>query len=116
VESTIDDIHGSPAFIACLNIERTVFRIARDSIILLVALVVLGGGAIGTAAVLFLDKRVLSRISSLEKSVKEITERRDFTGRTALTGDDEIASLSRSIDNMLDTLDKHIAAETCRKR
>ncbi len=115
VESTIDDIHGSPAFIACLNIERTVFRIARDSIILLVALVVLGGGAIGTAAVLFLDKRVLSRVSSLEKSVKEITERRDFTGRTALTGDDEIASLSRSIDNMLDTLDKHIAAETAAK-
>ena len=115
VESTIDDIHGSPAFVACLNIERTAFRLARDSIVLLLALVVLGGGAIGTAAVLFLDRRVLSRVSSLEKSVKEIAERKDFKRRTILQGDDEIASLSRSIDTMLDALDRHIAAESAAK-
>jgi len=114
-ESTIDDIHGSPALVAYLNLERTVYGIARNSIVLLMTLVVLGGGAIGSAAILFLDRRVLSRVSSLEKSVKEIAERKDFKKRAALQGDDEIASLSRSIDTMLDALDRHIAAESAAK-
>lgn len=115
VESTINDISGSPAFITSITIERTVFQIGRSSFILFLIIVILAGGAIGITAIRFLDKKVLSRVSLLEKTVKEITEQKDFKGRTALSGDDEISSLSTSIDRMLDVLDKHIAAETAAK-
>ncbi|HQJ18351.1 MAG TPA: CHASE4 domain-containing protein [Methanolinea sp.] len=114
-ESTINDISGSPAFITSVTIERTVFQIGRNSFILFFVIVVLAGGAIGITAVRFLDRKVLSRVSLLEKTVREITEQKDFKGRTALSGDDEISSLSTSIDRMLDALDEHVAAETAAK-
>lgn len=114
-ESTINDISGSPAFTTSITLERTVFQIGRNSFILFFVIVVLAGGAIGITAIRFLDRKVLSRVSLLEKTVREITEQKDFKGRTALSGDDEISSLSTSIDRMLDALDEHVAAETAAK-
>lgn len=114
-ESTINDISGSPAFITSVTIERTVFQIGRSSFILFLIIVILAGGATGITAIHFLDRKLLSRMSLLERTVREITEQKNFKGRTALSGDDEISSLSVSIDGMLDALEEHIAAETAAK-
>jgi sensor domain CHASE-containing protein/two-component sensor histidine kinase len=114
-ESTVNDISGSPAIVAGITIKRTVFEVARDSFILFFIIVILAGLVISITAISFLDKNVLSRVSLLEKTVKEITEHGDFKRRTKLPGDDEISSLSTSIDRMLETLDGYIAAEKAAK-
>jgi signal transduction histidine kinase len=71
--------------------------------------------AIGCISVLFviyiLDHRFLKRLSLLEKKMKEIADRQDFSARTRLSGDDELSSLSAKIDHTLDALEEHINAE-----
>ncbi len=114
-EVTISDLSGMPAFVATIPIERTAARTARENTLLILVFVILASGAVTAAAILYLDRNVLSRISALEGSVKEIAGTADFSRRTAIPGDDEIASLSRSIDGMLDALERSAAAETAAK-
>lgn len=111
VEVPLKDIHGNPVFIAGITLERSAYKVARDGIILFIIFVILTAGVTGISAIHFLDRNVLARISLLEGKVRDITENRDFRGRTGLSGDDEIASLSRSIDGMLAALDERAAAE-----
>ncbi|MEM2123802.1 MAG: CHASE4 domain-containing protein [Methanolinea sp.] len=111
VEVPFWDLHGNPAFIAGITLERNAYQIAREGIILFMIFVILTAGVTGLSAILFLDRNVLARIVKLEGRERDIAENRDFRERTGLSGDDEIASLSRSIDGMLEALEERAAAE-----
>ncbi|OPX70140.1 MAG: sensor protein KdpD [Methanoregulaceae archaeon PtaB.Bin009] len=107
----IDDIHGVPAAVFRVDSPRTTHQIAMESLLLFLYLI----AAIGCISVLFviyiLDHRFLKRLSLLEKKMKEIADRQDFSARTRLSGDDELSSLSAKIDHTLDALEEHINAE-----
>ncbi|MCQ8894049.1 MAG: ATP-binding protein [Methanolinea sp.] len=114
-ETVIRDIHGYPALLLGVTMERATFRIARDSMVFFLILVGTIGGTFVILGLLFIDRRFLRRLSHLEEKVSEITRERDFGKKTAIQGDDEIASLSRSIDTMLAALSEHIAKETAER-
>lgn len=50
---------------------------------------------------LILDRNIVSRISVMEKSLRLIAKRADLKGRVIESGNDEITSLSKSINHMI---------------
>jgi light-regulated signal transduction histidine kinase (bacteriophytochrome) len=72
---------------------------------LLVAVLLLVGGLAVLAIGVLLERTILSRLSALSKSVRNISESGDVTARTELAGQDELATLSNDINNMLASLE-----------
>jgi methyl-accepting chemotaxis protein len=54
--------------------------------------------------IVLIEKTIIQRLTLVKKQTFEIGKSKDLSKRIAVTGDDEIASLSRSINTMLDDL------------
>lgn len=107
----VDDIGGKPAAVFRVDSQRVTYRIAMESMLLFLYLIAVIGFTSVLLIIVILDKSFLSRLSYLERKLKEIAERQDFSARTRLSGDDELTSLSSGIDHTLEALEEHITAE-----
>jgi methyl-accepting chemotaxis protein len=58
----------------------------------------------GIVMIVLIEKTIIQRLTLVKKQTFEIGKSKDLSKRIAVTGDDEIASLSRSINTMLDDL------------
>lgn len=107
----VKDIYGVPAALFRVESPRVVHQIAMESLLLFLYLIA-AIGCVSVLSVLYvLDQRFLSRLSTLENKMRMIADRQDFSARTRLSGDDELASLSLGIDHTLDALEEHVTAE-----
>jgi diguanylate cyclase (GGDEF)-like protein/PAS domain S-box-containing protein len=104
--SLMDDIGGSAKLILSIVNERKIFEQGKSSLKLLywcsaiIALLLLVFSWL-------LDKLVLARLAYLNDSVKQIGESAISAGRVqALSGNDELTSLTHSINGMLERLDE----------
>jgi PAS domain S-box-containing protein len=102
---TMTDIHGQPALTIQGEIPRILYQQGRLSatqfLILFTSLYI----TLGVIAYLFLNISIFSRLKKLENHVKSVGKTSELGEKFSLAGDDELSSLSASINDMLERLD-----------
>jgi sensor domain CHASE-containing protein/HPt (histidine-containing phosphotransfer) domain-containing protein len=102
----VNDIHGKPALLCRVAIDRAIYRQGRLSTMYLVIAIVLVGIIFGTMILVLLEKSVISRVAKLSRDIKAVGARGDHANRVALGGNDELADLAGSMNSMLASLEK----------
>lgn len=102
----LKDIYGQPALILRVEQPRTIYQQGRafvNSLILPLLLVVLicGGGVCG-----LMEKMVLSRLVHLSRQISRIGAAQELSGRVSVSGQDELAKLAETINQMLESLER----------
>ncbi|MDI6739215.1 MAG: PAS domain S-box protein [Candidatus Edwardsbacteria bacterium] len=101
----VRDIYGQPAAVFKISLARDIYQQGRTSLIYWLTMLSLTGLAFGALILLILEAMVLSPLSRLHHSVEKIGQCEDLKVRISTVGHDEIASLSRAINGMLENLD-----------
>jgi PAS domain S-box-containing protein len=101
----VDDVFDKPALVLQVEQPRPINDKGRETIAYIILTTLGVGVIIASLAMFLLSKIVLSRLSSLDKSVNRITTSDDLSGRVTVVGGDELANLSKAINNMLASLD-----------
>ena len=103
--AAIHDIYGNPALVMRVDTSRDIYLQGRETVRYFAGgLAVCGIVYLGVILGL-LRSVVLSRIGALNRNVGIIAECGDFTARIAVSGEDEVADLGKSINNMLKSLE-----------
>ncbi|MEW5772570.1 MAG: CHASE4 domain-containing protein [Thermodesulfobacteriota bacterium] len=110
-EVTVYDVRNLPALVLKVARDRTTYRLALDSVNFFVALLALSGAACFGIAGLVLERTVLRRVAGLGRAVVAIRDSRDITRRMEVAGHDEISTLGREINHMLDGLEAMDSAQ-----
>ncbi|PKG33446.1 PAS domain S-box protein [Methanoregula sp.] len=102
----IRDVNGEGRLILEIKKPRTIYQQGVTTTTQYI-LIVLGAGLIlGVTSLLILDRLVLSRITSLGSQVQGISTKSLPSRRVHFEGNDEISTLAREINAMLDSLDE----------
>ncbi|MBC7247007.1 MAG: PAS domain S-box protein [Actinobacteria bacterium] len=101
----LQDIRGNPALILRVNMERTIHREGLRTFFYYMAFLAMSSLVIFAMIFLLLERTFLRRVSRLDREIAAIGDAGDPSLRVAASGKDEIASLSRSINGMLDRLE-----------
>ncbi|MBF0234688.1 MAG: EAL domain-containing protein [Desulfamplus sp.] len=96
----IRDVAGEPAAIISVRASREIFDSGVAVLHMILMAMIITGLFMGGISVFLLEKRVLKRILSLNYQVQSVTKSGNNKG-VGISGDDEIASLARSIQEML---------------
>jgi PAS domain S-box-containing protein len=116
----LKDIYGNPALYLQVIITRDIYKQSKlGERYLFISLIVVGI-IIGCLFIILLEKLVLSRLSLLSSDVKAIGKSRELSERVNMDGKDELSSLARSINGMLEALElsneeRNLAQEELRK-
>jgi two-component sensor histidine kinase/sensor domain CHASE-containing protein len=102
---SFNDIYGNDAFSIEVEMLRNIHQQGVNSINYFLVVIVLTGIVFGAGIALLLDRSHISRLKKLQNEVREIGENGDFTKRISYEGSDEVASLSSSINKMLESLE-----------
>lgn len=102
----ITDLYGKPAFIVSTTMNRDIYKQGQTSVIYFVLSLCVVGVVFGVATMVFLNRMVLSRVSSLSATVGEIGAQSDPSRRVPVTGADELTRLEESINVMLAALEQ----------
>ena len=100
----IPDVSGKSTLVLRVEAPRLIYQKGRDTISYIILSTLIVGVVIAAIAMVLLDRIVLSRLSNLDAAVKRISSGDDLSARVPVIGRDEIASLSRAINGMLDWL------------
>jgi PAS domain S-box-containing protein len=100
----LNDIYGQPALILRADIPRLIYQQGRLSQLYFVGALLIAGIVFGAAVLLLLEKSVISRLRSLNNSVRSIANSGDASARVRSEGRDEIANLGEAINRMLGSL------------
>ncbi|VVB54055.1 Methanogenesis regulatory histidine kinase FilI [uncultured archaeon] len=99
------DIFGRPALVMRVDTPRSIYQQGQSTIRYLLLYLVTAGVVIEVVMMFLLETTVLSRLTRLSFSVKDIGTQGDLTTRVNTAGDDEISSLGNSINDMLSILE-----------
>jgi PAS domain S-box-containing protein len=115
----LDDIYGKPALILKAEMPRRIYRQGQVSQLYFVGSMGITGLVFAIAVMLLLEKSVISRLSSLNTSVRSIANSGDASALVQCDGRDEIANLGEAINRMLGSVhvsqkQKQIAEERYR--
>jgi signal transduction histidine kinase len=103
----VPDVFDRPVFAWGVEAQRTIYQQGVKNVWLLLGVLALASVVVAVAVAGLLERIVLSRLSTLSKSVRRISESGDVTQRTELNGKDELAILSGDINQMLSSLEQH---------
>lgn len=104
--SVLDGVDGRPALMLSVEQPRTSFMLARQSGLYLLAAVVIGTIVLIITLIVIVDRAVLRRLERLSSDVRAVADTGDFGARIAIPGRDEVSSLGRDINGMLDALQR----------
>ncbi len=99
----LNDIYGKPALILRAEMPRVIYQQGRLSQLYFVGALLIAGIVFGGVIQLLLEKSVVSRLSSLNDSVRGIASSGDSSARIESKGSDEIANLGEAINRMLES-------------
>jgi len=115
----LTDYDGNPALLLRLDQPRTIYQEGQISLRYVGAALLAVGLLFALLSLLFLDKSVLTRIAQLSATINQIDTQHNLSAHVPVTGDDELASLARSFNNMtaqlknsLDLLEERVQART----
>ena len=104
--SLIRDVNGKPAFSIRTDSPRQIHARGQSTMRYLL-LAFLGFGLVfGVIAVLLFHKLILSRLSDLSAAVKRIADSRDLAARVPQAGSDEVSTVAREINSMMESLEE----------
>ncbi|MBF0467287.1 MAG: EAL domain-containing protein [Desulfamplus sp.] len=96
----IKDLKGEPAAVISVRASREIFASGVAVLHMILMAIIVTGLFMGGLSMFFLEKGVLKRILTLNSQVQSVTKSCINKG-VGIPGNDEIASLARSIQNML---------------
>ncbi len=102
----VRDIFEQPALVVSVVMPRDIYRRGVDMMQYNLTTIFLAGLGFAIVVLLFLERRVISRVRLIERQSGTIGTRHEAGKRVALSGRDELARLSDSINDMLDRLEK----------
>jgi PAS domain S-box-containing protein len=103
------DVYGRPAFVLKFSQNRVFYaqyRRARNFFLVAFALFALAALLIGRA---FIDRMVTSRLSRMDRFLRETESSGDLTRRVEVRGTDELSALGRAVNGMLDALNRQVS-------
>lgn len=104
--SLIKDILGRPVLVAQLEGDRAIHLYGKETQRFLFLLLFICVFAFGIANLIFLERAVLSKITSLGGDFLEIQKTGDLSHRVVVEGRDEIAHFSQGVNRTLESLEK----------
>jgi PAS domain S-box-containing protein len=102
----LNDVDGKPAGLLRMTSPRTMYQQCRVSLLQFLVLLLASAAAFTAITLFVIERLVLSRVANLSKSVAAVGEGGDLAARVEIGGNDEVADLSASINQMLDELEK----------
>jgi signal transduction histidine kinase len=104
--SIIKDVEESPILIIKASIFRDVYIQGEESISFLAISLFLVGIAFSVLILRLLSRSVISPLTRLDKEVKAISKSPLSSNRLHIKGNDEFVSLSKSVNEMVDSLEQ----------
>jgi PAS domain S-box-containing protein len=102
----LQDVDGNPAAVLRMSTPRTMYQQGRLSLVQFMVLLLAAAAAFTALTLFVIERLVLSRVAKLSKSVATVGQRGDLSARVEVKGNDELADLSASINQMLAALEK----------
>ena len=99
------DINGKKNLLLEVKVNRIFSKAAEDSQYHLILAVLLIGAIFGGITLFVLEKLVLSRLSDLNNQVSNINNSGDLSLQISISGEDELANLAETINQMLHALE-----------
>jgi PAS domain S-box len=104
--SLLNGISGKPSLILKVEIPRMIYKTYEKAIFYLILSIVIVG-IIGAILVYFnIDKNLLRRLDKITNSVMEVKKTNDLSSRIPVLGNDELADLAVSVNEMLQSLQR----------
>ncbi|MBN1604925.1 MAG: Hpt domain-containing protein [Chitinispirillaceae bacterium] len=103
----INNIVNHPGLVLKITMERIIAKRAQTTIQFLHHLFLIIGIIYCVFFTIIMEKIVTSRITKVNNDVNKISSSGNHTLRVSCDGKDELALLSRSINSMLESLEKH---------
>jgi PAS domain S-box-containing protein len=100
----IKDIDGAPVLVLRADMPRGIYQQGQTSLLYFISLLVVVSLLFVVVVVVLLERFVLSRLSRLNASVRDIGTREDLSAQVAVRGRDEVSSLGGEINKMLRVL------------
>jgi PAS domain S-box-containing protein len=101
----LTDLYGNPALVLRAEMSRSIYAEGQTAMRYFVALILTVGVVFSALILLLLANLVLSPLSKLNTSVKEISVSGDHSARVPKTGKDELGELAEVINSMLESLE-----------
>ncbi|MCA0456612.1 MAG: hypothetical protein LCI00_21745 [Chloroflexi bacterium] len=102
----ISNMQGEPDLIMRIDMPRSVYQQGKQTLSYFIIFLILVGLGFGVAILFILEASVLSRIAALSRSVVDISESSDLHKRVVETGEDELSSLSKVINKLLNSTEQ----------
>jgi len=102
----LQDVDGNPAAVLRMSTPRTMYQQGQLSLVQFLVLLLAASAAFTALTLFVIERLVLSRVAKLSKSVANVGQRGDLSARVEIKGNDELAQLSDSINQMLAALEK----------
>jgi len=101
----VNDVYGNPSMILRVDNQRDLYALAKSRVgylglSLLIIVIILG-----LVTMVLLDKMIISRLSSLTSSVRNISKQGTPSSRVMVNGNDEIYELANGVNSMLDSIE-----------
>jgi signal transduction histidine kinase len=104
--ATVKGFSGSPVLILRIELSRDIYNQGQQDILYLCLALGLVCIVFGSTIMLLMEKVVLTPLSELDKEVKSICKDTKGSKRLRSRGNDELASLGASINEMVSALEK----------
>jgi len=102
--SLLADLTGSPILMLGIDKERKIYSRGKTDMRYLAYSLLITGLVFIIATLIFLEITVLSRMVRLNSDVEEIASTGNLSGKTTITGKDELSDLSTQINLMLESV------------
>jgi PAS domain S-box-containing protein len=101
------DIFGQPLLLLRLTLPRTIYIQGHRTLTYLLWTTIITSLTFSIVVFIILDRLVINRLAVLNNDVLKISKSAHPSSRVQVSGSDEFASLSTSINTMLDAIDKN---------
>lgn len=105
--TAITGIENKPSLIlVTVDTSRPVYQQVQQSIAILAVAIIILTAIFLLVVQLLLQRFILAPLSALDRDIKEIGKTGNLSRRSPEKGDEEIASMAHSLNNMLDVIEK----------
>jgi signal transduction histidine kinase len=102
----VTGIENKPTFILLkVTTDRPVYQQVQASILIVAFAIIILGTLIILSVQFLLQRFALDPLDRLNRNVKEIGSSGELSGRVPVSGDEEVVSLARSLNRMLDVIE-----------
>lgn len=101
-----DNIYGQRTFALEISTLRSIHQQGINTINYFLIILAITALIFSVSVTALMEKSLISPLRQLQNQIKAIGTKGDFSRRITCTGDDEVASLGESVNNMLESLEK----------